>query len=1061
MKAGNGCRKWCPTAGALVVGALAFAVSVQGGPRDDAGTRNKGATRSQTSRLVTGPDETFINIVAGGQIFVCGGGGFNNGEPCADDTECDSGNCAALACAPTVEGASGESCLNDADCDSGFCMAVTMEMLLKPVRRHAGPLGPCYGNINDASCSALGYSDADVSGQEITAVAGGFTAYFNLVLRNWAPSGLRLRTWQGKIDAMGYMSGDGDPLSLAGPACTTNSDCEAVHGAKGAKCSGGSCLGAWINKKRTDGVFFIANEEDCVASWDLGFSPSGPLIFGVSKTNDPPAFFSAADAGIDYVGGTLVLDVPAGAKGTYIIPMIEVETFAQDDTLTPSPIEMPLVLRAPGVITIVKGSCCTNLGPATSVCTPGVTKAECDALPSTNVNLFNDTDLNCSVDCPDCQPETEQADCNDQDRCTTDTCVDFICFNTADPNWNQATQCCDAGSGDICTPSDPNTCAVGSCSSAPNRGTCIVTAIGAGGTCTDPGDDNPCSFDDVCDGTGADTCSGTDVNGASLDCADDADCQSQTGLTAPVCINGKCECSLVPDLVINFDPSGKAVDKCFDSGDDGDKLTGNAFVAAATAAINGGQFLINYDPSCMEYVSITGADPYTTTVFGPVVDEAAGTIFIVVSVGFGADDGPAGNANMLTMSFKKIGTCNACDVCFDSNNPQNTYLVDNTGQRVGVNGLCSNTVVANNMVMIDTPGNVKTNVDCDRPSAVESWSAPTTDDMCGDATMMCRGEHQSGLVYSSEVVMGGGEFAQGVSNFCCWVQSDICGADAGCSADVASAARECTEGCWTVEVNDQTSLDIEVALSPTSQSKPGDELTRCIKFTLYPNTLQEPLRFSESITFGGALDFVGKSQDKIKIPGKGNWDCITAWDQLHTLRSCYLFGPDDCAGGQLSASFRGDPAFGGNWLVNGNLDGWKKDVSGAEPSLFVIDILDYGTLVSQWGADYGDGNTPCGTAGPNADLDGDGLVDMSDYAFIDMNFLTTAKVCCGVDGLPAATPLTEISTRELREMGRGELAVADLNGDGMLNIADMNAFMQGVRPSKKVSRTSRKGTGTR
>ncbi|MCH7597196.1 MAG: hypothetical protein IID35_11660 [Planctomycetes bacterium] len=661
-------------------------------------------------------------------------------------------------------------------------------------------------------------------------------------------------------------------------------------------------------------------------------------------------------------------------------------------------------------------------------------------------------------ECPSC---TENIQCDDNDRCTTDTCVDFVCFNTADPNWNQATQCCDAGNGDICTPVDNNTCSVASCSSAPNRGTCIQTPIGAGGTCTAPGDDNPCSFDDVCDGSGSDTCSGTDVNGASLDCADDADCQSQTGLTAPVCINGKCECSLVPDLVINFDPSGKADDKCFDSGDDGAKLTGNAFVAAATAAINGGQFLINYDPSCMEYVSIAGADPYTSTVFGPVVDEAAGTIFIVVGIPFGADDGPAGNANILTMSFKKIGTCNACDICFDSNNPENTYMVDNTGQRVGVNGLCSNTVVANNMVMIDTPGDVKTNVDCDRPSAVESWSAPTTDDMCGDATMMCRGEHQSGLVYSSEVVMGGGEFAQGVSNFCCWVQSDVCGADAGCYAPVASAARECTEGCWTVEVNDQTSLDIEVALSPTSQSKPGDGLTRCIKFTLYPNTIQEPLRFSESITFGGAFDFVGKSQGKIKIPGKGNWDCITAWDQLHTLRSCYLFGPDDCAGGQLSASFRGDPAFGGNWLINGNLDGWKKDVSGAEPSLFVIDILDWGTLISQWGADYGDGNTPCGTAGPNADLDGDGLVDMSDYAFIDMNFLTTAKVCCGVDGLPAATPLTEISTRELREMGRGELVVADLNGDGVLNIADMNAFTQGVRPSKKVSRTSRKGTGTR
>jgi len=38
---------------------------------------------------------------------------------------------------------------------------------------------------------------------------------------------------------------------------------------------------------------------------------------------------------------------------------------------------------------------------------------------------------------------------------------------------------------------------------------------------------------------------------------------------------------------------------------------------------------------------------------------------------------------------------------------------------------------------------------------------------------------------------------------------------------------------------------------------------------------------------------------------------------------------------------------------------------------------------------------------------------------------------------------------QLRADGLGELAAGDLNGDGLLNLADMAAFDQGVRPSTK------------
>jgi hypothetical protein len=288
--------------------------------------------------------------------------------------------------------------------------------------------------------------------------------------------------------------------------------------------------------------------------------------------------------------------------------------------------------------------------------------------------------------------------------------------------------------------------------------------------------------------------------------------------------------------------------------------------------------------------------------------------------------------------------------------------------------------------------------------------------------------------------------------------SDYCGKVVGCVAGTPG----CTEGCWTVKVNDETSLDITVGLSPTSQSKPGDNLIRCIKFTLFSNCIEAPLVFSDDVTFGGMFNFVGKYTGKIKIPGSGQWDCITAQDQLHTLRSCYTFGPGDCVNGQLNASFSGDPKLGGNWLIGGNLDGWKKDVPNSQPSLDVIDILDYGTFVSQYLISYGFTNTPCGTPGPNADINGDGVVDLDDYAFVSMNFLTSSKQCCCGPQTASVNAVTEISVAQLRAMGLGDLAVADLNGDGLLNLADMAAFDQGVRPTKTTpTKGGTRSSGTR
>ena len=207
-----------------------------------------------------------------------------------------------------------------------------------------------------------------------------------------------------------------------------------------------------------------------------------------------------------------------------------------------------------------------------------------------------------------------------------------------------------------------------------------------------------------------------------------------------------------------------------------------------------------------------------------------------------------------------------------------------------------------------------------------------------------------------------------------------------------------------------------------------------------------------------------KSTDSIKIPDAIQPACVTARDQHHTLRSCYIFDPQhDCVDGVLSARFSGDPLLNGNWLIGGNLDGWKKDNPNASHD--VIDILDFGQFVAQYNATYdsngdqvADGNTPCGVFdGGHADVNGDGITDILDFSFVSMNFLESSKDCCCPSGgsVGNTNPRIEVTIRELREMGLSSLISADLNSDGVVNLEDMSAFLNGDVPVKKISTRGR------
>jgi hypothetical protein len=1006
MKAGKGFSTWHSCMSVAVVGAMAFAVSVQGSPR--AGERGKTDDKSGTSRLVTGPSAHINDAIAAGP-----GASFTL-QPVAPKTDPAS----SYPAGTTIVGTT----------------------------------------INMGSVPARVWFEIQVDG------------YPN----NASPD--CLKTIQARIDATdnqmnggGYAASTCGGLPATGAGSLTNADqpCPSANAAGHAVCrqtmsgrpagAAGNCALGEPDTCAAAGVGFKCNygfQDQCDAEWIAGgfgsipaADTSTPNFRAGATVNDPDPSICMNDFNPSYLA-TLVIDVPANAKGTYTIDFGTNESFMQDGNQA----FIPIVAFNSAFVKIQCGSCCFGVGGAAPGCANSLSATECAAQPQPAIFTPDGACQNPPTDDGCCACLTN-AQCNDNDACTTDICNNCVCSNAPKATWDQVAECCDAASGTETALGCADQCEAASCSAGGNRGTATCTAT-PGAACDD---DNPCSYDDTC-AAGAGSCAGLDAN--LVACATSADCAAATDVGYP-CIDGFCNCTLTPDLDIEIVDLGE--ENCFDTGE---KITACVHIAASSSPVNGGQVLLSYDPTCLDYNSTIQAEPYTNGVYGPVVNEAAGSIFVAVGVEFGTGNGPNGNADLVCFSFNKVGSCNSCQLCPLSNNPQNTYLTDANGQRITVQANCSKDILSNSALTLKTPTNIKTNVDCDHPTAVESWDAPSASSACGGATQVfCRGEHESGLQYDSATANGGGEFPLGASSFCCYAVADgPCGSTVGCPPDtncVDADSNGKPDGCWTVTVNDETSLDITVGLAPGSQSNPGGTVTRCIKFTLYQNCAQEPLVFSDDVTFGGLFEYVGKSTGKIKIPGSGQYSCITAQDQLHTLRSCYTFAAADCAGGQLNARFSGDPRLGGNWLIGGNLDGWKKDDPNSNPSLDTIDILDFGTFVAEYLSNYGSIDTPCGTAGPNADINGDGIADLDDYAFISSNFLVNSKQCCCGPQAASVNVVTEISVAQLRAEGLGELAVGDLNGDGLLNLADMASFDQGVRPVQKNSTKGGSRTGSR
>lgn len=389
-------------------------------------------------------------------------------------------------------------------------------------------------------------------------------------------------------------------------------------------------------------------------------------------------------------------------------------------------------------------------------------------------------------------------------------------------------------------------------------------------------------------------------------------------------------------------PQPTAIDDC-----------GVVSVSQITGPPPGSPFLIG-GPYLIEYLATdacgnTALCSFTVTVY----DDDPPTIVCPPTVVVPADHG------LCTASGVNLGTPTAWDNCgivsVTNDAPAVFPVGDSTvtwtaTDAANLTASCTQTVTVvdtQSPTLVGCPGDIVVDADAGFCSAAVSWTPPLGADNCGPPAVAVNFPPGHVFPLGSTTVTY-------------------------TATDGASNVTSCS---FTVTVNPVSTLVATVELQPNVEPGP---FTRCITFELWscPAALPD-LILEQPVTFTNGLS----APVLITIPC-GPYSCVTARDKHHTLRQTVT---PMKSGPLLVADFTGDPGSGGHWLIGGNLndDG-------------VIDGADYAIYLSQYETLFGTPDTTCTTAFPHADITGDGLVDVHDFTFIQIN-ATNVNVgtCCG------------------------------------------------------------------
>jgi len=414
-------------------------------------------------------------------------------------------------------------------------------------------------------------SGTTIVGNELRASAGGFRAWFEFKLSHWDPEGDNvppLYVWQFKIDGSGFLGANAFPsnpgVDLTPPviACGSHAVCATAFGEAWARCEGGFCRATYVDRLgtgRVDSWCADTGSGSCDQADCEAINPLAPRCISIY-----PSGVGRPDAGIDYYGATVVLDIPAGAMGKYTVNLNTDETFLADTGVPPN--DIPTLAETGFAVNIVTGSCCFGLGTPGPGCADDLTQGECDALPAPRVFRPGGLCANppTADGCVECIVQGNDPLCNDNDACTTETCNAAIglCIRGNVAGWDTANECCNPANGAQAPKDDGNPCTNDACSLDPTSGTPKpgngVPTHTPSSSSTPCDDNNPCTTADHCVGPPSTACTGTNVN--SILCATSADCPLDPTSTPYSCVNGFCFCPSTACTPLPPNDSDKVID---------------------------------------------------------------------------------------------------------------------------------------------------------------------------------------------------------------------------------------------------------------------------------------------------------------------------------------------------------------------------------------------------------------------------------------------------------------------------------------------------------------------
>ena len=434
-------------------------------------------------------------------------------------------------------------------------------------------------------------------------------------------------------------------------------------------------------------------------------------------------------------------------------------------------------------------------------------------------------------------------------------------------------------------------------------------------------------------------------------------------------------------------PREAGVTTCFAVGND---LFFDVYVDSPPFQVAAGQFSVEYDRAVLDFVAIQPGDAPYTQVPVQIVDEAAGTLFWVSSVA-GGGTGSSSTSRVARLQFRAIQ--DDCDgsqqVAFD---PLEEPIVIASGSGQSATLPLSNPLP----VTIDSSGPVFQGVPPSQTIPADAGGAcrgtlalptPTASDPCTSSVPVTFTRSDGATALGAPWPCG--------STTVTWRATDGCG--------------RTSTATTTVTVTQTNVVQLAVSYEALAGVPYAASMTRCIDLRIGSHSTSVVMTFAS-----------GSASALVEVPF-GTYACATVDDRLHSLAS------------RTNVTVQGTryrvDAVGGDALRNGDLDNDN-----------LVNVVDWSIYVVREGMSM-PVNTNCATTGFHPDFNGSGTVTSADGQFITANFLLNGDSPCGTAG-STQPPLTRIPIDQLAAIIGPDAALADLNGDGMVDLDDVERWQK-------------------